>query len=440
MTEKTGKRDSLFIVSLCLFALLLANAFYHLPQAEAAGKALLQQSDFKYIGAFNLPFTLPSGCDPTFGKGLALRYVNGELHAFNTGWKGGDCNIGIESLYEVKVPTPATNLNQLPTATLVREWGDVWHGKRTNTGGNSEVLGLYWDETDKRLYWTYGDAYPPGSGGDDPSVAYSTLNDGTGTSTAYGPWNFPGRGYKATQGCVVSIPSWFADAYTGGKRLAAGCGGYFSIMTTGPDSMGPAISAFSPPGTSGGSVPFVNLVGYPFSNSPVDCNARAQRDTDYTDDFDGCNPTGGVGHWTWADYINQGGVWADTADKSGLLFFPNIGNGRVWYETSTLHAQRSSIWWFVYDPADLAKVALGQVSQSSIQPKSKWNANFPGLGSSLPGWSDGPGNMVFGVAFDSSTKRLYIGVLWSAVYVYEVQSSSTSDTTASAAPGRLRTN
>ena len=202
--------------------------------------------------------------------------------------------------------------------------------------------------------------------------------------------------------------------------------------------MGPALSAFSPPGTSAGSVSFVNLVGYPFSNSPVDCNARAQRDTDYTDNFDGCNPTSGIGHWTWADYLYQGGVWVDTADKSGLLFFPNIGNGRVWYETSTLHAQRSSIWWFLYDPADLAKVASGQVSQSSIQPKSEWNANFPGLGASLPGWSDGPGNMVFGAAYDSSTKRLYIGVRWNTVYVYEVQSGSPADTVAPAAPQKVR--
>ena len=229
-------------------------------------------------------------------------------------------------------------------------------------------------------------------------------------------------------GCVVAIPQWFASAHTPGQRLGVGCGGYFSIIGTGNVSMGPALAAFAPPGTSAGGLTHTNLVRYPFDAS--DCSARANRNPDYTDDFDGCNPEGGVGRWTWADQIFQGAAWVDTPTKSGLVYIPNIGDGRVWYETSTLHAERASIWWYIYDPVDLARVAAGEITPSEIQPTSMWNANFPGLGTSLPGWSDGHGSMVTGVTYDGVAQRIYVQVAFAGdgglygvpkVYVYEIQ-------------------
>jgi hypothetical protein len=125
-------------------------------------------------------------------------------------------------------------------------------------------------------------------------------------------------------------------------------------------------------------------------------------------------------------------------------------NGRVWYQTSTLHGQSVSHWWFVYDPADLAKVAQGQKQQWKIQPAAEWQVQYPGLSYPLSEWRDVPHNMIKGVTYDSNTRQLYVAVGFAdgeygpygatKVYVYEVGSGTTppSDTTPPAAPTNLR--
>jgi hypothetical protein len=139
----------------------------------------------------------------------------------------------------------------------------------------------------------------------------------------------------------------------------------------------------------------------------------------------------------------QSGVWIDTASKSGLVYFPTMSKGRAWYETSTLHAQNATHWWFVYDPADLAQVAQGQKQQNAFQPKYSWAVQYAGLTYPLPGWSDWPGNQITGSTYDPVGKCLYIAVRFAAgdrheIYVYEVLDSSSADTTAPAAPTGVR--
>lgn len=151
-----------------------------------------------------------------------------------------------------------------------------------------------------------------------------------------------------------------------GAEVAAGFGGYYSIATVGPISSGPALAAFDPSGLGAGSgtitpVPAKALVGYPLNATPYTNPDRCHRDTDYRNDFDHWDPRDGVGYWSWTDQMTQGGAWVDTPSVSGLVCCPDLGNGRTWYETSTLHAKRASHAWCVYDPADLAAVAASRV-------------------------------------------------------------------------------
>lgn len=215
---------------LALFLLLLgvqtglvckANATGSIASLAAGSKQVLNQSDFEYIGAFLLPISGVNG-DAAWGQGLAHRYVNGELRMFAYAWNPTSA----QNMYEVKVPTPS--LTSAPTATVVRNWGDIAGSKRVG-----QMFGLYWDEQDRRIYWNdqniYNTCCP-----DDPGMGYSTLNDTTGAITIVGAWRFTGRGTKAINTCVLPIPQWFADAYTGGRRLGAGCGGYQSIIANRP--------------------------------------------------------------------------------------------------------------------------------------------------------------------------------------------------------------
>jgi len=203
------------LIYLILICGLICSFFgTNIPETVAAtsSKQLLTQADFKYLGAFELPSSVPSGADTGWGRGLAIRSVNGELRAFSAAWTAS----GPQSVYEVRVPA---TFSGTPTASLVKEWGDITHGKMVAANGNPKIVGLYWDQTDQRLYWSYQDGYNA-SGGSDPSLGYSTLSD-SGSSTAYGPWYFPSTGPKATGGCVVPVPDWFASSYASGRRLAA---------------------------------------------------------------------------------------------------------------------------------------------------------------------------------------------------------------------------
>jgi hypothetical protein len=449
--KQTRSHKLIYLVA--LWGFLCGSLGLNLSKADAAtsSKQLLTQADFKYIGAFSLPAATPSGVDATFGIGLTHRYVNGELHLLVGGWNP-------QLVYEVRVPNPSLTA-PFPQAQAVRDWGDVTGSKRYTGSGNSQIYGLYWDEPDKRLYWSYGDNYNVAYF-DDPSVGYSTLDDTNGVATPIGAWKFTGRGQKLAMGCVFPIPQWFADLYTGGKQLGAGCGGYFSGVQN--ISAGPALTAFSPPNIATqpdrSSLTFTNLVGYPTDPQNVgvaySTPDRCHRDTDYYGDgssWIAWPPKSGIGYWTALDVLNQGGTWIDLPDKHAVMYFPQLGNGHVWY-TSGMHlsADRFSHWWYLYDPADLAKVAQGQKQQWEIQPVAEWPIQYPGLGYPLIGGADAATpNSITGVTYDSTTRRLYVGVAMAVdncgaygctkVYVYEVQSGSNpADTTPPAAPRGMR--
>jgi hypothetical protein len=431
------KKSHKLIHLIALWGLLCGSLGLNIPEGAAttSSKQVLTQADFTYIGAFAMPATVPSGGDPSFGKGLTHRYVNGELHMFSSTWDPVD-------IYEVKVPNLSLNA-PFPTASVVRNWGATWSQKAITDSGNPVRLwGLYWDEADKRLYVSHGSDYNSVAP-DDPSILYLSLSDTTGASTPVGPWNFSNREVEKTMGCVVPLPQWFANAYTGGKRLSAGCGGCFSGALSFL-SYGPALTAFSPPNQAEQtSLANTILVGYPQPNSgnPAynSADVRVHRDPDYSGGNWGgvWNPQNGVGYWTSGDLMWQSAVWIDLPDKHAVIYFPYLGNGNIWYQVPGmfLETERASHAWFVYDPADLAAVAQGQKQQNEIQPV-EWLWQYPGISYPLPGWGPEPGNVITGATYDSTTRRLYVAVRWGAVYVYEVQGSS--DNAPPAAPRGLR--
>src|SRR6185436_4905382 len=112
----------------------------------------------------------------------------------------------------------------------------------------------------------------------------------------------------------------------------------------------PAITSINPPSSStasGTSLPYTNLVGYPYNGTAYSSPDRAHRnDLNYTNEYDNWNPKNGVGYWTWDDgSFQMFGTWIDTATKSGLVFLPFMANGRTWYNCSQLNAEFGSHTW-----------------------------------------------------------------------------------------------
>lgn len=375
---------------------------------KVGGKTVLKSTDLTYLGAFHLPADI-GGADPGFGQGLAIRYVGGQVHFFSTFNSG--------NLFEVSAP--ALSKSSMAEASVVKNWGNVYGSKRVTAvaDGNTTIWGLFWDEPTQRLYWSYGNPYNA-TDGNDPVFGYTTFS---GTSSAT-----PGHYYRlANGGCkqgncgITSIPTWFQNLYCPGKRLGAGFGGYQSILSTGPVSMGPALNAITPPTgneSDGTALSNTVLVAYPFTNTIYGPPDRGHRDTDFDEEFDGWVNRNGIGYWTWSDWSSQFGVWIDTPTKSGLLFAPIMSKGRCWYGLSdptpiaTIEAADAAHWWYIYNPADLGAVAKGSKKSWEIQAVERAAVSYPGVNYPIGRWQDLPPYMVTGVAFDQAASRVYISI------------------------------
>jgi hypothetical protein len=244
---------------------------------------------------------------------------------------------------------------------------------------------------------------------------------------------------------LTGVPSDFQSQYSVGS-LAAGFGGYQSVMAFGPTSSGPALAAFSPPVAGhgeGGYLANTPLVGYPYSSvgnwltgqSPAGAASYRPDDIlmDYPDgvassgisncqnpiNFIDCPYTSGwafewqgysitgnsrssyptVGntstidtrHWVpgnafWAsDGIYQSGAWIQTPDKEGIVFLAKFQTGRIRYQDSNSSAfDAHEEAWLIYSRAQFGSVASGAVAENQIQA-ARYMVQFPGVPSPAPG-------------------------------------------------------
>jgi hypothetical protein len=243
----------------------------------------------------------------------------------------------------------------------------------------------------------------------------STLDQTTGTGQAIAAWRITPATYKCVMRGCIAIPEWFANTHVGGRRIAVGFGGYFSVMTAGGVSMGPSLWAIDPPeGPHMSTVPATALVSYhPPSLAAYGRPMRCPRNADYHTEFDSWQPRDGIGYWSWTDEIQQGCVWIDLPDRHGILFFPSMGHGRIWYENSDRRAERAYHWWLAYNPHDLAKVARRELAQDLVTPSWSQQVNYPQL--TYPSWVS-PGwfqtlPKVVGSTFDSVTRTLFLMIM-----------------------------
>ncbi len=404
------------------------------PSSLPSQRQTLSQADFRLLGGFKLS---RSPYDLRLESGVAFRRSAGQRTLL----------IG-QSLVEFRIPSSlgSGSWDSYPELGPSRAFGNFWGPKlrfQPETPGSqsgytvTSLHGLYWDEIDQRMYATFGDDYYTGSNGSKTatSLGAATLSDTSSTGSTLGSWFFQNCGYKRVQGGVTGIPEWFANQYCQGRRLAAGFGGYFSILSHGDVSLGPSMLAFGPPNLAMNphlsGLPWSELLYYPSSN-------RAHRDADYRDDYESVNPidTNGDGvadrgTWFWNDTMFQAGCWIDNGSKHGVIFVPYMGHGRGWYDNSRLNGESGAHWFYLYNPMDVAKVPGGAASYTP-QPSARWVANFPGMPREIP-WGIEPftggfGRATRGVAYDPIESRLYVlqGApgyypdMAPTVYVYQV--------------------
>jgi hypothetical protein len=370
-------------------------------------------NDFVYVGKTTLAFApypndafgKPIG-DWKFGKGLALHVEpDGTIAIFAGSWNP-------QTVLRWKVK-PAADGTFSGNAAFVRTLGPL--------ATQGELIGIY-TRDGTTLYGSFNSTYDG-----DPAIATTlaraTIDPVTGLLVKGGSWQYANRSDKMTMGGLTAVPAWWRTQYQQGCDTLAGFGGYWSVVATGPVSMGPAATCFTLPSDAATPLPNVPVLGFPFSSSTTTWTPSTHRvDTDYNQRYGwgwwpATVPSGSAfGYWNPGDWLYQGCAWVDTGGLSGLVCLPELQEGCNWYgdnavppkppvcnstpgKAASLNSNRQRPWVFIYDPKDLGAVATGQQPQTAVQPVSQTPMTFAGITLPFPGLPD-MNHIVAGVTFD----------------------------------------
>lgn len=369
------------------------------PRQDPSGKRVLTSDDFEYVGSLKVPDEV-EGCGAAFTEsGLALRKAD-------DGTKRLLIRTGLRRtiLYEASIPglvkLKGGDHSPLKVAQVKRIWGEI----KLPAQGDEAIganAGFWWDEAKGILYWSYYHGYTTGR----PPVLGASRLDDAGNVTHYGPWHVPESvpWFKSYWGGVTPLPKQFADRYTGGRRLALGFGGYYSICA--PASRGPALAAIAEPNPRKKNVDMVELLTYPWPKE-----VGAPRDGDY---FIANCPWGGrapegprKGSWTMDDWV-RAAVFIDLPKKHGFLALAYLGTGRIGYDYGAIRSAGRVCYWYFYDPKDLAQVARGARKPWEVVPHSMARVEYPRGIKEGSRWPSVPGEPT-GCCFDEEARLLYI--------------------------------
>ncbi len=361
------------------------------PRRRSEGKDVLRFDDFEYVGSFKPPKTVGKTRGAFSASGVALRRMPGgadRLFMNYTHPTGALFEIEIPELVKIEAGRPAA----LKTARVAKVWGRLRIPKpgEQAIGPNG---GFVWDDGQRMLHWTWYHGYKTGKA---PPVLGATKLPADGEMSYTGPWyvSAPSRLYKSYWGGVIELPKAFAEKYTGGKTLAVGFGGYYSIC--GSASRGPALGAIPRPDPRKTTVPVTEML-YHTAASP------APRDGDYFSANCGYwhdRPKSPArGSWTFDDFC-RAGAFIDAPAGHAYVAFVCLGTGRLGYDFGSITHAGTSQYWYFYDPKDLGEAARGDRKPTQIAPASMAKVAYP------------LGHSVTGACYDAKSRLLYLCVTW----------------------------
>jgi hypothetical protein len=189
-------------------------------------------------------------------------------------------------------------------------------------------------------------------------------------------------------------------------RLAAGFGGYRSVVATGPGSMGAALTIFDVPDPAVLTIANTPVLSYPFSGNVVPRMHRP--DMNYTNTIGGDAKYVGTdppGYTTWADYAGQNAVWIETEGLSGLLSIWQRATGTLSYTNAQVRAQGWKYDLVSYGP----EILLGG-PENSFQPAVDEPFTAPKLPVVGAGNTPPAPKPIAGVSYEPTTRTLVIAV------------------------------
>ena len=447
MSTAFGIRSLMSIAGLLAVALVLA------PVKMAQAQTLVQPSDFSYLGAFRLP---DSGERPktfawggnamTFRPAASGKAATGELPGslFIMGHDRmayGELPDG-NQIAELSIPRPARNknVNALPKARFLQRFHDVAGGRFSGLDELPRTGMAYLNvpATGPKIHLSWGQHFQPSP--DVPSHAW--LSPQLNRPDFKGSWHIGRQSGYAVNGYMFVIPKDWADKHVGGRRVATG-----RFRDGGWSGMGPALFAYQPwqtnngrPSPPGARLSERTLLKYESSRNTSHIE-RALQGYQHADEWEGgawISTRGGksavlfagtksIGDMFWYGFTNPAGPQAPCVAEEfvGQFEVCRLANGdacparhlkecrghngyRDWWST------RFEAQFILYDPADLAAVAAGQIEPWKPQPYAKLGLdkhlflNPSGIEPATLGTGVQRRYRIGAAAFDNQNDRLFV--------------------------------
>lgn len=414
---------------------------------------LLQAVDFEYLGAFRLP---EGGERPlTFAYGGNAMTFNpaGDPDGAVDGFPGSLFITGHDRLpygeltdgsqvAEVSIPVPAAlqTIGSLNRAAFLQDFADVSAGHFT---GLDEIprLGLLYlntPATGPLLHLAWGQHLQP----DPPAASHAWFSPNLAVPNFQGEWFIGDQGLDSVNGYLFEIPTWWADAYASGRYIGTG-----RYRDGGWSGMGPALFAYRPwidedgtPAAPGARLPEIVLLLY--ESSAISENfEHALANYQHPDEWEGgawvttnSSKTAvifagnkSLGDKYWYGYINPAGPQYPCVDDDFVGQFPvcRLADGsdcpaEDLVECSGHNDYRG--WWstrwdaqiILYNPADLQRVAAGEIASWEPQPYASLTIdehlffNPTGIEADMIGNGEQRRFLIGDVAYDRAHDLLYI--------------------------------
>ncbi len=415
---------------------------------------LLQPSDLRYLGAFRLPNGDERPKTFAYGGRAMTFNPNGDPAGPADGFSGslfimGHARMAYGELPdgnqvgEINIPAPlqANSPAGLAQAEFIQGFHNVAAGFFTEFEELPRVGMQYLDTpaTGARIHLCWGQHFEP----ETPIATHAWFDPANLASpNIQGTWFIGNRSFYSVNGYMLEIPADWADAYAAGRYLASG-----RYRDGGWSGMGPALFAYRPwlddsgtPAAPGTHLQETTLLLYENSSNTSNIE-RTLNGYQHPDEW-------------------EGGAWITTSsDKSALLFVGTKGTGaKYWYGFSNPAGSEYPCvaedfvgqfdvcrladgtpcppedltecenhpdnrgWWsssfkaqfILYDPAELARVAAGEMKPWQPQPYAALNIdehlflNPAGIEPEMLGVGVQRKYRIGDVAYDRNNDLLYV--------------------------------
>lgn len=449
------------------------NPTVYLPvvtkNAPPAGN-LIQPADLVYLGAFRLPADGERPLTFAYGGSAMTFNPNGDAGGPADGFPGSLFITGHDRLpygelpdgsqvaeVSIPVPKPATAVAELNTAAFVQAFHNVAAGWFTELQEIPRIGMAYLDHpaTGPQIHLTWGQHLQP----DPPVASQAWFSPDLSAPAVQGTWFIGDQSLYSVNGYLMALPVAWADQYTGGRYLATG-----RFRDGGWSGMGPALFAYrpwaepggtpEPPGTHLTEVPLLHYTDSLSTENIEQCLNGYQHPDEWEGSVWLTTPAGksavlfvgtkSTGAKYWYGYVNPAGplqpcVEEELRDQFTLC---RLADGTACPPADLSECAGHSDyrgWWstrfdaqfILYDPADLARVATGELNAWEPQPYATLDVderlflNPAGVEPDMLGPGDQRRYRLSEAAYDAATGRLYVLELFAdeakpVVHVWQV--------------------